>query len=76
MVTLTLIVTITFVLTLTAVMTWFVRRRAKARSTYRHRAAIIAQLRDGVDKDGPIVGWMVRNEPAPGKPARPVRDLH
>lgn len=76
MLTPTAIVTIAYVLVLAALMTWFLRRHAKARSAYRRRAAIIAHIREEVDKDGPIVGWMVRDDPAPVKPGRRVRDLH
>jgi hypothetical protein len=71
-----IIVTIGYALVLAALMTWFVRRHAKARSAYRRRAAIIAKMREEVDKDGPIIGWMVRDDPAPVKPGRRVRDLH
>ena len=76
MLTPTAIVTIVYVVALAALLTWLVRRHAKARSTYRRRAAIIAHLREEVDKDGPIVGWMVRDDPVPGKPGRRARNLH
>jgi hypothetical protein len=76
MVTPTAIVAIAYILVLGALTTWIVRRHAKARSAYRRRAAIIAHIRQEVDKDGPIVGWMVRDDPAPVKPGRRVRDLH
>lgn len=68
--------TFAYVLVLAVLIAWVVRRHAKARSAYRRRTAIIAHIRDGVDKDGPIVGWMVRDDPAPVKPGRRVRDLH
>ena len=72
----TAIVTMAYILVLAAVLIWFVRRHARAHSAYRRRAAIIAQLRADVDEHGPIVGWMVRDDPVPRKPARRVRDLH
>jgi hypothetical protein len=72
----TAILSIAYILVLGALMTWIVRRHAKARSVYRRRAAIIAHIRQQADKDGPIVGWMVRDDPAPAKPGRRVRDLH
>ena len=71
-----IIVTIAYVLVLAALMTWFVRRHAKARSAYRRRAAIIAHMREEVEKDGPIIGWMVRDDPVRAKTARKIRDPH
>jgi hypothetical protein len=65
---------IAYVLVLAVLITWFVRRHAKAHSVYRRRAAIIAKIRDEVDKDGPILGWMIRDDPAPVRPGRRVRD--
>jgi len=76
MLTPAVIVTIAYILVIAALMTWLVRRHAKIRSVYRRRAAIIAHIREKVDKDGPIVGWMVRDDPPPVKPGRRVRDLH
>lgn len=76
MLTPTAIVTIVCVVALAALLPWLVRRHAKARTACRRRAAIIAHLREEVDKDGPIVGWMVRDDPVPRKPGRRVRDLH
>lgn len=76
MVTTTAIVTIAYVFVLAALMTWFVRRHGKARSAFRRRAAIIAHIRQEIDTDGPIVGWMVRDDPAPVKRVRRVRDPH
>ena len=76
MLTPTVIVAVAYVLVLAAFMTWLGRRHAKARSAYQRRAAIIAHIREGVDKDGPIVGWMVRDDPAPARPGRPVDDSH
>ena len=76
MLTSTAFVTIVDVLVLAAAMTWFVHRHARARSANRRRAAIIAQLRQQVDRDSPIVGWMVLDNPVSRKPARRVRELH
>jgi hypothetical protein len=70
------IITVSYLIAMTALLAWFVRRQAKARATYRRRAAIIAQIREDIDKEGPIVGWMVRDVPAPVKPGRRVRDLY
>lgn len=69
------IFTIAYVLVLAFLIALIVRRHAKARSVYRRRAAIIAHIRDQVDKDSPILGWMVRDDPAPAKTERRVRDL-
>lgn len=69
------IVAIVYMLGIAALLAW-ARQRAKARAAYQRRAAIIAHLRDGIDKDGPIVGWMVRDDPAPTKPGRRVGDFH
>jgi hypothetical protein len=70
------IFTIAYVLVMAVLITWFVRRHARTRSVYRRRAAIIAKIRDEADKDGPILGWMVRDDPAPVRPGRRVRDFH
>lgn len=69
-----LILAIVYGFGIAALLTW-ARRRAKAREAYRRRAAIIAHIRDGVDKDGPIVGWMVRDDQAPTKPGPRVGDF-
>jgi hypothetical protein len=67
---------IAYVLVLAVLIIWFVHRHAKARSVYRRRAAIIAQLRNEAVRDGPILGWMIRDDPAPVRPGRRVRDSH
>ena len=67
---------IAYVLVLAVLITWLVRRHAKVRSAYRRRAAIIAKILDEADKDGPILGWMIRDDPAPVRPGRRVRDPH
>ena len=67
---------IAYVLVLAVLITWLVRRHAKVHSAYRRRAAIIAKIRDEADKDGPILGWMIRDDPAPVRPGRRIRDLH
>ncbi len=64
MLTPAVIVTIAYLLAMVALMTWLLRRQAKARAAYDRRAAIIAHIRREVDKDAPIVGWMVRDDPA------------
>ncbi len=70
------IVAIAYVLIMVALMIWVGRREAKARSAYRRRAAIIAHIREGVEKNAPIIGWMVRDDPAPAKPGRHVGGSH
>jgi hypothetical protein len=67
-----IIVAIAYGLGIAALLAW-ARRHAKAREAYQRRAAIIAHIRDGVDKDGPIVGWMVRDD-SPTKPGPRVGD--
>ena len=67
---------IAYVLTLAVLITWVVRRHAKARSAYRRRAAIIAKIRDEADRNGPILGWMISDDPAPARPGGRIRDLH
>ena len=67
---------IAYVLVLAVLITWLVRRHAKVRSAYRRRAAIIAKIRHEADKDGPILGWMIRDDSAPLRPGRRIRDLH
>jgi hypothetical protein len=70
------IVAIVYVLAMVALMTWLMRRQAKSRSAYQRRAAIIAHIREGVDKEGPVVGWMVRENAAPAKTGRRTGDSH
>lgn len=70
------IVAIAYVLAMVALMAWLVRRQAKARSAYQRRAAIIAHIREEVDKEGPVVGWMVREDPAPVKTGPRTGDSH
>lgn len=70
------IVAIAYVLVIGALITWVVRRQAKDRAAYQRRAAIIAHMRREVDKDGPIVGWVVRDDPAPAKVKRRTGDSH
>lgn len=74
MLVLVVILAIVYGFGITALLTW-ARRRAKSRETYQRRAAIIAHIRNGVDKDGPIVGWMVRDDQAPTKPGPRVGDF-
>ena len=62
MLTPAVLVTIACLLAMAALMIWLLRRQAKARAAYHRRAAIIAHIRREVDKDAPIVGWMVRDD--------------
>jgi hypothetical protein len=76
MLTPTTIVAIAYVLVIGALVAWVVRRQAKVRGAYQRRAAIIAHMRRVVDKDGPIVGGVVRDDPAPAKAKRPTGESH
>lgn len=76
MLTPTTIVATAYVLVMVTLMTWLVRRQTKARAAYQRRAAIIAHIREEVGKDSPIIGWMVRDEPAPARPERRVDESH
>lgn len=74
MLTPTTIAAIAYVLAMVALITWVVRRQAKERAAYQRRAAIIAHMRREVDKDAPIVGWMVLDNPAPARTGRRTGD--
>lgn len=54
------ILIVAYIVALAALFAWLLRRKAKAASTYRKRAAVVAKLREQTDTSSPIVGWMVR----------------
>jgi hypothetical protein len=70
------ILIVAYIVALAALFTWLLRRKAKAASTYRKRAAVVAKLREQADAGSPIVGWMVRDVPARPKSARRARGPH
>ena len=76
MLTPTVIVRIADVVVVAFVVTWLVRRHSRGPSVYRRGAPTIVDLRKKVDKDGPIIGWMVRDDPVSTDPDRRRHNNH
>ena len=70
------ILIIGYIVVVAALFTWLLRRKTKARSTYKRRAAILEKIREQAESESPIIGWIVRDDSVPVKSARRIRDLH
>jgi hypothetical protein len=53
-----------YTLALLAGVAWLVRRRAKAATPVRSRPAPLAVIRRRPEPESPIIGWIVRDDPA------------